>query len=119
MAKHNETGTKGEQIAEIFLLNRKYEIIARNWRFGKKEVDCIVRKNDAIVFVEVKTRSSTAFGFPEEYVTPQKQQYLKAAAAAWIEANPIPDGYVRFDVISILLQNGAVYEIRHFEEAFY
>jgi putative endonuclease len=119
MAKHNETGTKGEQIAENFLLNNNFEIIARNWRFGKKEVDCIARKNDAIVFAEVKTRSSTAFGFPEEYVTPQKQQYLKTAAAAWLETNPIPDGYVRFDVISIILQNGTVQEIRHFEDAFY
>jgi len=119
MAKHNETGTKGEQIAENFLLNLKYEIIARNWRFGKKEVDCIVRKNDAIVFVEVKTRSSVAFGFPEEFVTPQKQQYLKDAAAAWLDANPISEGYLRFDVISIHLSNGILHEIRHFEDAFY
>ena len=119
MAKHNETGTKGEQIAENFLLNLKYEVIARNWRFGKKEVDCIVRKNDTIVFVEVKTRSSLTFGFPEESVTSQKQQYLKAAAEAWLEANPIPDGYIRFDVISIHLHDDVVQEIRHFEDAFY
>lgn len=118
MAKHNETGTKGELIAENFLLNLKYEIIARNWRFGKKEVDCIARKNDAIVFVEVKTRSSMAFGFPEESVNIQKQQYLKDAAAAWIDIYPIPDGYVRFDVISIHMNGETVVEIKHFEDAF-
>lgn len=118
MGKHNETGAKGEQLAEVFLLGKGYIILARNWRHQHKEVDLILLKDDWLVIAEVKTRRGTGYGFPEEAVTAGKQAFLRAAATAYFEAFP---GYekVRFDVISIVLnrQNEAV-EILHLEDAF-
>jgi len=118
MAKHNETGIKGEQIAEKFLLNLGMVILARNWRHGKKEVDLICSSGKTLILVEVKTRSSFAFGFPEEAVNPRKQAFLKEAAAAYFEANP-QFTEIRFDIISILVGQDHIKEIIHFEDAFY
>jgi putative endonuclease len=118
MAKHNETGIKGEQIAENFLLKKGYNILSRNWCFERKEVDLIASTGDTLVFVEVKTRSSFDFGFPEEAVNAKKQNYLKLAAENYILNNP-EYNTIRFDIISILMKAGNASEILHFEEAFY
>ena len=118
MAKHNETGIKGEQIAENFLLKKGYEVLHRNWRFEKKEVDLIVLKEGVLVFVEVKTRKNNDFGFPEEAVTRVKAELLKTAAEAFLSAFPIYER-IQFDIISIVLNNGHVREVQHFEDAFY
>jgi len=118
MAKHNETGIKGEQIAENFLLKKGYVILHCNWRFGRREVDIIAEKDNILVFVEVKTRSSYNFGFPEEAVTLKKQNFLKLAAEAFLENAP-QYTLARFDTISILLNSGQVKEVIHFEDAFY
>lgn len=90
----------------------------RNWCFGKKEVDIIAERDGLLIFVEVKTRASYQFGYPEEAVGPAKTGYLKAAAEAFLEEF---HGYTRiqFDVISIWFVNGIVKEITHFEDAFY
>lgn len=118
MSKHTETGVKGEKIAEKFLTGLGYKLVEKNWCFGKKEIDLIVLKDGLLIFVEVKTRSSYNFGFPEEAVDIRKQNYLKAAAEGYLEMFP---EYVkiRFDIISILLFRGQVKEIIHFEDAFY
>jgi putative endonuclease len=118
MAKHNEIGKKGETLAQNFLLNKGYQIVAANWTVDKKEIDLIVQKEDWIVFVEVKTRRGTAFGFPEESVTLQKQAYLRYAADCWLDEHP---GHfrLRFDIISILLRGETVQELKHIEDAFF
>ena len=118
MAKHNETGIKGEQIAEKFLLNLGLTPLERNWRHGRKEVDLIFSKGETLILVEVKTRSNFNFGFPEEAVNPRKQTFLKEAATAYFEANP---GFseIRFDIISILITHDEVKEILHLADAFY
>ena len=118
MAKHNETGIKGEQIAENFLLNKGYKIKHCNWRFGRKEVDIIAEKDNVLVFAEVKTRNSFDFGYPEEAVDMKKQSFLKQAAEAYLEVDT-EFSYVRFDTISILLDKGSIKEIVHFVDAFY
>lgn len=118
MSKHSEIGVKGEQIAEEFLLNKGYNILHKNWRSGKKELDLIAYKGDTLVIVETKTRTNFDFGFPEESVTKKKQQFLKSAAEAFVAANP-QYLYVRFDIISILMNGDKPTEILHFEEAFY
>lgn len=118
MAKHKETGIKGEHIAENFLLKKGYNVLHRNWRSGKKEVDIIAEKDGLIVIVEVKTRTSFQFGYPEEAVNPKKQLYLKQAAEAFFEENRQYTD-IRFDIISILLNKGETKEIIHFEDAFY
>jgi putative endonuclease len=112
MARHNQTGKEGELSAIDYLLQNNYEVIHTNWRFGKKEIDIIARKNDLFVFVEVKTRSTSFFGEPEESVTPAKQRFLIEAANAFLE-NLDFRAESRFDVISIVGTS-----IRHIEEAF-
>ncbi len=118
MLKHSEIGVKGEQIAADFLIKKGYIIVHRNWRSGKKELDIIAQKDDMLVIAEIKTRSNYELGFPEESVTKKKQQFLKAAGAAFVEAHP-EYKFVRFDIISVLLTGEGVKEIVHFEEAFY
>src|SRR4051812_26879208 len=115
MSKHSKIGVKGEQTAADFLLNKGYAILHRNWRSGHKEVDIIAFKDNILVIVEIKTRSSIAFAFPEEAVNKKKQSLLKLAAEAFMDAN---HQYVncRFDIISIIIKNDSVSEIIHFEE---
>lgn len=118
MAKHNETGINGEQIAENFLLKKGYLILEKNKRFGKKEVDLIALKDDIIVFVEVKTRGNSRFGYPEEFVNKRKQQLLKQAATIFLDENPQYEK-LQFDIVSIILNNRITEDIIHYEDAFY
>ncbi len=117
MSKHNKLGIKGEEIAATFLLNKGYNILFLNWRYGKKEVDIIAAKNDLIVFVEVKTRSGGQFQYPEEAVNKKKQLLIKAAAEGYADQNP-SRANIRFDIISVLMDGDLTKEIVHFEEAF-
>jgi len=118
MSKHNKIGIKGEQIAADFLLNKGYIIVHTNWRTGKKEIDIIAQKDDMLVIVEIKTRSRSDFGYPEEAVNRKKQLFLKEAAAIFLNDNPQYRN-MRFDIISVLMNGEQVKEIMHFEEAFY
>lgn len=118
MTKHKETGIKGEQIAENFLLRKGYTILERNWRFGKKEIDIIAETNGLLIFIEVKTRATTYFGYPEDAVSANKQDFMKLSAEAYI-AEHVQFSEVRFDVISIIFVNDIVKEILHIEDAFY
>ncbi len=118
MAKHNETGVNGEKIAENFLQTKGYSLLYRNWKHERKEVDIIAESNGLLIFIEVKTRSASYFGFPEDAVGPKKQDYMKTAAEAFLYANP-QYTTIRFDIISIITQNGAIKEIVHFEDAFF
>jgi len=118
MTKHSKIGIKGEQTAATFLLNKGYIILHTNWRSGKKEIDIIALKDNMIVIVEIKTRSTYDFGFPEESVNRKKQGFLKAAARVFMNRNTQYRN-MRFDIISILMDGDTVKEIVHFEEAFY
>ncbi len=118
MAKHNETGIKGEQLAQNFLLKKGYNVLYTNWCYGKKEVDLIAERDGLLVFVEVKTRANNMYGFPEDAVNAKKIGFLKEAATEFIE---VYSQYkkVQFDIISILMKDNTVKEILHFEDAFY
>ena len=117
MSKHSKIGQKGEQIAADFLLNKGYNIIARNWRHQKREIDIIAAGKDVLVIVEVKTRSSAQLLYPEETVNKKKQEFLRSAAAAFADANRTYTNF-RFDIVSITLSGEHAKEIMHFEEAF-
>lgn len=118
MAKHNETGVKGEVTAKNFLQNLDYNILHCNWRWQKKEVDIIAEKDGLLIFVEVKTRSSSYFGYPEDAVNIKKQEYLKQAAEEFLHTHPQYE-QIRFDIISILTDEKNIQEIKHFEDAFF
>lgn len=117
MAKHNLTGKEGEEIAAAFLKAKGYEIVEMNKRFGRAEIDIIAKIGNEYVFVEVKTRSSDHFGFPEEAITKRKITLMgKAAEQFSIEKS---DGLeIRFDLISLVLGNEK-HDIVHVEDAFF
>lgn len=117
MAQHNELGKKGEQLAVDFLLKNGYKIIERNYRFDKAEVDVIARKKDVLAIVEVKTRSTSNFGSPEEFVTPKQMQRLVKAVDEYVVVNDL-DVEVRFDIVAIVKENKG-FKIDYLENAFY
>jgi len=83
---------------------RGYQVLARNWRCPTGEIDLVARTGRTLVFCEVKTRSSTAFGAPVEAVTPSKQARLRRLAGCWLEADGgrAQTSEIRFDVASVL-----------------
>lgn len=117
MAKHNELGKKGEQLAVDFLLKKSYQIIERNYRFDKAEVDIIAQIKDTLAIIEVKTRSTTEFGNPQDFVKPKQIQRLVKAVDEYVNVNSL-DVEVRFDIIAIV-KEGKQYKIKHLENAFY
>ena len=117
MAQHNELGKEGEEIATGYLANDGYKILERNWRYKKGEIDIICSKEDFIMFVEVKTRSTGFFGQPEEAVNKKKQRYLIQAADAYVNQKDILLE-VRYDIISIIIHQKKQ-KIRHIQDAFY
>jgi len=116
MAEHNETGKEGELIAMNFLQAKGYKILEVNKRFGRAEVDIIAQIGLETVFVEVKTRSSSVFGFPEESIDKKKIDLLGRAAEAFVNENP-HISEIRFDLISVII-GLEKQEITHIEDAF-
>ena len=110
-------GIRGETIAVKYLEEKGFQILERNWRFSRAEIDIIARDGDVLVFVEVKTRSSDIFGEPEESVTPKKEALLKDAAAVYMQ-QVNHEWEIRFDIVSILIK-GESYTIEHFRDAFF
>lgn len=117
MAQHNELGKKGEQLAVDFLLEHGYEILERNCRFAKAEVDIIAKKESLLAIIEVKTRSTNDFGNPEEFVKPKQIQRLVNAVDTYIIENEL-EVEARFDIISIV-KNGKNFHVEHLQNAFY
>ena len=120
MAEHNIVGQIGEDTACQMMKKKGYRIAETNWRFGHLEMDIIAINRREIVFVEVKTRTST-FGNkrPEEYVDELKRRRMAAAANAYIKMKQI-ELVPRFDIIGLLI-NPATHEIleqTHIEDAF-
>lgn len=117
MAEHNELGKEGEQLAADYLIKNGYEIKERNWRFQKAEVDIIAQKNNTLVAVEVKTRSTDFFGNPQDFIKQKKINLLVSATDEYVNKNNL-NVEVRFDVIAIV-KNGMNYEIEHLKDAFF
>jgi putative endonuclease len=103
MAAHNELGQLGEQLAEKYLTERGYEILVRNWRYSRFELDVVAVKEDMLHFIEVKARKTTEFGLPEEAVDEIKISCLVAAGEEFLYQNP-DWKKVQFDVLSICIQ---------------
>lgn len=117
MAEHNEIGKIGESLAQDYLLEKGYKLIALNWRYFKDELDIITTYQNQLVVVEVKTRTSTVFENPKEAVTLKKQKHIIRAADAYIQNNEI-EMECRFDIVSVLIIDNKV-EVEHIEDAFY
>ena len=111
-----QSGPKGEQLAEKFIEQKGYKIRARGFRALGGEIDLIAEKNNVLIFVEVKTATTPHFGQPETRVTPAKQAQIIKIAKAYLKQHP-DHAAPRFDVIAVdLTQPHPV--IRHYENAF-
>jgi len=110
-------GFEGEDLAIAFLEKKGYRLRERNYRYKRSEIDLIVEKNNWLVFVEVKTRSSTKFGYPEEFVNEKKTEKIMEGADEYIHVNKW-NGNVRYDIVAIILIRDEP-EIVHFEDAFH
>jgi putative endonuclease len=109
-----QVGQEGERLAAEFLVGKGFEIVVKNYRHRRAEIDLIVKRDDWLIFVEVKARSSMNYGHPEDFVGTQKISKLFEAAEEYIYATDW-QGHVRFDVISVKLGTEPV--IKHFEDA--
>jgi putative endonuclease len=111
-------GDRGEHIAEAFLAEHGYAILARNYRALGCEVDLVCRDGDSLAFVEVKTRRGTAFGVPEEAVTPAKIAHIVAAAEHYVAEHDLAGTAWRVDVVAIQLDtSGRLVEVRLVRDA--
>ena len=117
MAKHNELGSLGEELAVDFLLQKGYEILETNWRYQKAEVDIIVRKQDILAAVEVKTRTTNEFGDPQDFVNQKKIGLLVKAIDEYVNRYDL-DVEVRFDIVAITI-NEKKLEMEHLKDAFF
>ena len=96
-------GRRGERLAAWYLFFHGCRILDRNWRYGRYEIDIVARerRTGILLFVEVKTRSSTDYGLPRDAVDRRKQLFLLRAAQGYLKAHRDPDAHTRFDVIEV------------------
>jgi putative endonuclease len=117
MTDKQEKGNQGEALAADYLKQKGFEIIERNYRHKHAEIDLIIKKANWLIFVEVKARSSTAFGMPETFVDRDKVKKILEGALHYILETDW-QGNVRYDIVSVLFKSKGS-EIYHIEDAFY
>ncbi|MBN1780669.1 YraN family protein [bacterium] len=118
MTYKRKIGKYGEDLAVDYLKSLQYQIVVRNYRINRGEIDIIARDKNTLVFVEVKTGSSDRFGSPELWVDRRKQVQIGRLAVAYCTKNHIEDTDCRFDVVAVTL-DGQEPGIEHFKDAFW
>ncbi len=113
-----QVGNRGEDLAARYLQSKQYEIIDRNYRWARGEIDIIARIEDTLVFVEVKTARSAHFGSPQTWVNARKRMQIAQVAQRYLQEKNIEEANCRFDVVAIQKQDGG-WHIEHFENAFW
>lgn len=118
MARHNDLGKWGEQLAVDMLVTKGYAIAERNWRTGDMEIDIVAMKGARIVFVEVKTRSDNGFD-PADAVDRRRMMRMVRAADSYVRSHGIPHE-VQFDVVFVVGSPAGDVppRIEHIEDAF-
>ena len=110
-------GKEGEDLAAAFLKQKGFRVLERNYRHKRSEIDLIVVRGNWLVFVEVKARSSSAYGYPEEFVDYNKKKMIFIGADHYMHEKNW-QGNVRYDIVAISLGQSHP-EIHHVEDAFY
>ena len=100
-------GRRGEELAEAFLRTKGFKVLESNWRCRMGEIDLIVAKGEEIRFIEVKTRLTTTYGYPEEAVTKTKLRHLRNCVEIWLRNPRIHPKSYQVDVIAIQLLPGS------------
>ncbi|MDA0208509.1 MAG: YraN family protein [bacterium] len=114
MHLRRKRGNEGERLAEQYLKKKRYTLLARQFFARSGEIDLIMQHASEIVFVEVKTRMTNAFGYPEESVTKAKIKKMYRAAEIYLRKHPT-NLQPRFDLIAITLEGENGPDVRHFE----
>jgi putative endonuclease len=116
---HLRRGVLGEKLARKFLRRNGYKILYRNFR-GRSggEIDIIARDHDTLVFVEVKTRGGEEFGRPVAAVDPDKQRRIARGGLVWLRMLDDPDILFRFDVVEVVIGDGAKPRLELIKNAF-
>lgn len=116
MSRNQNIGKWGEEVAADYLSNKGYTVLAQNVRTPYGEIDLIVEQNSLLIFVEVKTRTSSQFGYPEAAIRARKQASMHACAEHYIGEKELRDRSVRLDVIAINASPDLThYEVEWFE----
>ncbi len=118
MAAHNEFGKAGEQMAVEWLELHGFQIISRNWRFRRYEVDIIASKDRILHFIEVKSRHDDLFGKPEDWVNRRKGRHLLTAGEAFQEKYP-EWTHIQYDIVSILLTHEGKPDLFFIEDVYW
>lgn len=116
MTTTKQIGDRGEIIAVDYLTAKGYEVVDRNWHFGKKEIDIICYRDNMVVFVEVKCRQDYNRETAQSSITRIKEGHLIEAAEAYLIERDL-DCEARFDVITVIFNEDAQIDIDHFEAA--
>lgn len=116
MASNKIKGDLGEEVAADYVTDLGFTVLERNYRYKRGEIDIIAKKNDLLVFFEVKARHGITYGYPEEAVDDKKIEMVIMAANNYIFETEW-DGEIRFDIIALSMRNDQ--KIMHFEDAFY
>jgi len=115
-----QSGDEGEEIAAEYIVEKGYEIIDRNYRYGKGEIDIIAKDPETgeTVFIEVKSKKNLEFGDPVYSVTKNKIKQIKRMAELYLYDKEIDEIDCRFDVITVLLRGKQKPIIEHYINAF-
>jgi putative endonuclease len=106
-------GQQGEQLAASFLTDAGLEILDRNWRCPRGEIDIVARDGQTLVICEVKTRSGVRFGTPVEAINPPKAAPLRRLAIAWVTAHSLFFDEIRIDAIGVLRAGTGEFRVEH------
>ena len=105
MAEHNKVGMEGEELAVAWLKQNGFEILERNWRHSYYEIDVVARKEGRLHFIEVKARTASRFGNPEDSVGKRKFKRLQRAVDQYLFLHPCK--WIQYDILAITLRHGA------------
>jgi putative endonuclease len=118
LPEHLRRGRLGERAAKKHLQRLGLKFLAANFRSDRGEIDLVFRDDDCLVFVEVKTRSSEDWVRPAAAVNAEKRRALSLTALDYLRLLNCPPVKVRFDIVEVLLADGAVREVRHLPNTF-
>jgi putative endonuclease len=110
-------GDRGEELAARYLQAAGWQILHRNFRMGRKEIDLVARRGEVVAFVEVKTRSGLGYGHPLEAITWKKRREIQQVAAAWIDRHGADGDSYRFDAVAVQVRAGGEPLIEHVPDA--
>jgi len=116
--KREAVGRRGEDLAAVFLQSQGYQVLERNWRcHGLGEVDLVMRRDECLVFVEVRARRTKAYGAPEDSLTPAKRRRMIALAEAYVDQHGWEGDY-RIDFVALEMDaHGRLTRREHIENA--